>query len=505
MSCTIQPLTDRHLSYLSDESRMAGQAESISFPTSEVEVQQIVSTLSRQQTPMTVQGSRTGVTGGAVPAGGHILNLSALNNIIGLCQDEAGAFSIRVQPGLTLAELNRQLYHGHFAASDWDKNALAALAAYQRSGRHFWPPDPTEKLASIGGMAANNARGICAHHYGPASRYISQIRIADANGDIHTLARGQDRFAPAISPRSGGAEADVTGPGAAIDLFDLFLGSEGVLGVITELTLSLRPLPPEMWGIAFFFRDQSPAAAFIEAVCQRPAQAPEAALVSLEFMDQTTLACMRRFRPTNSRPALPADIFNTLVYTEIHGRGIEPVEALAQWFMEVATACDGDPDATWAFAGIDELERFHLFRHAAPESVNTVIDEARQGDPRITKLGTDMRPGGASFAETLKMYQMDLHRSGLNAAIFGHAAEAHLHVNILPQNYTQYRAGLELTRRWAAEIRTKGGSVVTEHGVGKLKKQLFKPGELPPRLAAIRQLKQQLDPAGLWNPGTMLD
>jgi hypothetical protein len=99
----ILPLQDLHKDYLKDESRISGKAETISFPENETQVQDIVKILLKQKTPITVQGSRTGITGGAVPMGGHILNLSKMIKVTGLERDSDGQFSIRVQPGIFLA------------------------------------------------------------------------------------------------------------------------------------------------------------------------------------------------------------------------------------------------------------------------------------------------------------------------------------------------------------------------------------------------------------------
>jgi D-lactate dehydrogenase (cytochrome) len=246
----IQPLEDRHRDYLKDESRSSGQAESISFPINEAEVQAIVKILSGQQTSITVQGNRTGITGGAVPVGGHILNLSKMTKVIGLELDQNGRFSIRVQPGISLSELDQHLYSGRFESDGWDQNALSALAALHKTDRQFWPPDPSERSASIGGIAANNSRGICAYHYGPACDHIKRhygpacdhikrIRVVDANGEIHSITRGQYVFSQEVGvcPLPGGAEIRVHPANLLAespnDLIDQYLGSEGLFGVIT--------------------------------------------------------------------------------------------------------------------------------------------------------------------------------------------------------------------------------------------------------------------------------
>ena len=508
----IQPLKDRHSDYLKDESRTSGQAESISFPKNEVEVKAIVTTLLEQQTPITIQGSRTGITGGAVPTCGHILNLSEMTKVTGLEFGQDGEIFIRVQPGISLSELNDLIYSARFDCEGWTQNDLGAIEVFKKAGRQFWPPDPSERSASIGGIAANNSRGICAHHYGPARNHIKSIRLVDTYGHIHSITRAQYIFSQGVCPLPGGSEIQVDPaalqPDFPNDLIDLYLGSEGMFGVITELTLVLQPLPNELWGIVFFFEAQSQAVDFIQTIGQRKKAEVDTDIVAIEFMDQTTLECIREYKQINSLLNKIPDWdsrFASAVYTEIHGNSSEEAQALCELLLETAAEYDGDPDNTWAFCGEIEIERLRLFRAAAPEAVNLLIDKARLTDSRITKLGTDMRLQNGCLAELLVMYSRDLKAHGLKAAIFGHGADDHLHVNILPQDYQQFDHGKTLIKNWATKISARGGSVVTEHGVGKIKKELLRSIPLPGRLTVIRSIKQQLDPNGLWNPGNMLD
>jgi D-lactate dehydrogenase (cytochrome) len=515
LSCNlIQPLEDRHRDYLKDESRTSGKAESISFPISEAEVQAIVKTLMGQQTPITVQGSRTGITGGAVPVGGHILNLSKMTKVVGLERGQNDRFLIRVQPGISLSELDRQLDSCRFESNGWGQKSLSTLETLSKTDRQFWPPDPSEKSATIGGIAANNSRGVCAHHYGPACDHIKSIRVVDADGKIYSIARGQYVFSheSGVCPLPGGGEVRVDPANlqaeSPIDLMGQYLGSEGMLGVITELTLSLQPLPRELWGVVFFFADQSQAVDFINTIDHRQTVESNTHIVAIDFMDQTTLECIREYKKVNSRLREIPDwdaILASAVYMEIHGNSNEEAEALAEWLAATSAECGSDPGTSWAFCGEIEIERLRLFRNAAPESVNHLIDSARQVYPQITKLGTDMRLQSGSLSEMLEMYTEGLQANGLKATIFGHAADKHLHVNILPRDGKQFDRGKTLIEIWAKRISALGGNVTAEHGVGKIKKTLFRSIPLPERLKVIRSVKQQLDPNGLWNPGNMLN
>jgi D-lactate dehydrogenase (cytochrome) len=505
----IQPLEARYRDYLTDESRITGTAESISFPENEAQVQAIVKRLLAQKTPITVQGSRTGITGGAVPTGGHILNLSKMTRVMGLEQDPNGRFALRVEPGLCLWELERQLLTGRFNSDSWDKRAQSALAAFHQADRQFWPPDPSEKSASIGGMAANDAWGICAPHYGPTRDHIQRIRVVDAQGEIHLITRGQFVFSEGRCLLPGGRRLEVDpailGADAPKDLMDLYLGSEGMLGVITELTLRLWPLPRQRWGIVFFFQTQHRAVDFIEKIHRKPKTEPDTGVVAIEFMDQTTLACIEEYKQVNSRLARLPDWpsrFASAVYIEIHGSRPQDAESLSEWLLETSGTGD-DPKATWAFCGETEMEQMRLLRCAAPEAVHLLIDQARRVDSRIIPTGIDLRFQDTCLSKMLEMLRHDLNADGLNAAIFGYGVNGPLHVHLLSQDYPQFIAGRTCVQKWTTQIYAQGGRVATGHGVGKIKNDGFRSIALPARLNVIWRLKQQFDPDRLWNPGNM--
>ena len=491
--------SDKYNDFLSDESRTTGKAESISFPENEAEIQGIVKHQLQKKIPITVQGSRTGITGAAVPNGGHILNLSKMTKVTGLNIDETGQFLIRVQPGISLSELNQQLESCQFEGQLSGENSLKALDGLRKSRQQFWPPDPSEKSASIGGMAANNSRGICAYHYGAVSQHIKSIRLIDTQGDIQVVDEHSDIFSRHLNPQSNNSVNDM----------GLIFGSEGMLGTITELTLSLQALPSELWGIVFFFEDEAQAVNYIQAISHQGKTESDNTIVAIELMDQTTLESIRSFKKGNSRLQELPNIdsrFITAVYLEIHGNDSPVIEELCEWLMEKVADYDSDPDNSWAFSGENEIERLRLFRNAAPEAINYLIDQARHSDARITKLGTDMRfQGKDALKDQMHMYRRDLEADGLKAAIFGHAADGHLHVNILPRDYLQFKKGRKRIEDWAKKISAKGGSVATEHGIGKIKKEFFRSIPLPVKSEIIRRIKPQLDPDRLWNPGNMFD
>lgn len=499
----IRPMGDSYLDYLRDESRIQGQAETISFPETEADVQEIVNTLSPLKTPITVQGSRTGISGRAVPLGGHILNLSAMNRITGLDRDDTGRFSIHVQPGICLSDLNRQVMEKRFATQDWDAASLALLEDFKASPRLFWPPDPSEKTASVGGIAASSARGSCAFGYGPTSRYIKSLRMIDAAGVLHRIPRGRYCFSKGVCPLPGGGELQIEpghpGPDQRMDLIDLVLGSQGMLGVITGLELILEPLPKEIWGIVFFFANQSRATGFIRSLLQGKKSGTKEGIVAIEFMDHATLKRIQQFKQLNTRLAAFPDIaeeFESAVSVELHNTLTDALEAEAETLMAAAAAWECDLDKTWAFCNANEMERFHCFGHAAPEAVNARVDAARQTDPRITKCYLDLQLEQDRVDPTLARVQKDLKERRLQAAIFGHAGDGLFQIHFLPEDYPQYARAMALVEEWAGR-----NPIATAHDPGRAGPGLFRSLPLHWQMEMQVNLKARLDPHGIWNPG----
>ena len=421
MTDLIRSLGNRYLDYLTDESGIRGKADTISFPKTEAQVQQIVKTLAKLEIPITVQGSRTGFSGRAVPAGGHILNLSAMKKVMGLEQDESGQFLIRVQPGLGLLDLDHQLYARRFDLMDG--YSFPAIDIFKRAGRRFWPPDPTESHASIGGIAATNARGICFHAYGPARRHVRGIRIVDASGDVRSLEK------------------------------ERFCFSDDIPGVITELLLDLIPKPSEIWGIVFFLKDWFSAAEFAGDLGKHQIRGPRSVIAGIQLMNQTTLMSIKDYKKKNHPSAHLPDIdskFSAAVCIELHGHDPHSVETLAKFLMETAEGFNCDPDDSWAFSGEHEVNKLHGFCHAAQASVLYHMNTAHRLDPRIIRTGMEIHCREGAISEALDNFEKDLHRAGLRAAVFGHAADGCLQMNILPRDYRQFIKAKALLEKWTS-------------------------------------------------------
>jgi D-lactate dehydrogenase (cytochrome) len=153
---TLQSLQPDFVDYLRDESRLIGSAEQIAFPKEEQEVLSLLASTAARGQLVTVQGARTGICGGAVPQGGAVFNLSRMNRVLAIRRDpDREGFVLRVQPGVLLSELNDWLAQRELPVTSWDGESLQALEALRAADPLFFPPDPTETGASLGGMAAS--------------------------------------------------------------------------------------------------------------------------------------------------------------------------------------------------------------------------------------------------------------------------------------------------------------------------------------------------------------
>ena len=287
-----------------------------------------------------------------------------------------------------------------------------------------------------------------------------------------------------------------------MDAVDLVIGSDGTLGIITELELALMPAPAVTWGVSCFFAEEGQAVAATIAACERMRHA-----AALEYFDPAALDVLRRARATGSAfaalPELPAS-FGCCLFVELQAaseeEAMEDVERLGRLVEEVG----GDTSASWVARTAVDRETLRFFRHAVPESVNMLIDERRRTEPAITKLGSDMSVPDEHLADVMALYRSTLAEAGLESAAWGHIGDNHLHVNILPRTRAEFAQGKELFRRWAHEVTAMGGAVSAEHGVGKIKRDFLKIMYGEDAIAQMVHLKLAFDPAAQLGRGNLM-
>jgi len=497
------PWNSEYEDYLHDESRSVGFADSISFPTTEAEVIEVVDAVRAEGGRLTIQGARTGITGGAVPNGGHILNLQRMNAIGPIQRDaRTGTATITVQPGALLQDI----YH-----------------AVESEGL-FFPPDPTETSASIGGAVACNASGAMSHYYGPTRRWMRSLRLVLSDGSVLAIARGERQaqgHAFSLTTDSGrtisGQLPAYTQPSVKsaagyyvvdnMDLLDLLIGMEGTLGIVTEAELILIQRPAAVLGLTAFLPSEEAALQFVRALRGDVGEGSSPVRpVAIEYFDRDALELLRRMKAENPAfekvPALRPHL-HTAVYAEFHGQDEEMAEEAMLQVLDPLTAVGGSDEDTWVGINPRELEPLRAFRHALPEAVNLLIAQRKRDCPGLTKLGTDMSVPDAQLEAAMAMYRAGLAEAGLESVAFGHIGDNHVHVNILPHSLDDYERGKAICYAWAEQVVAWGGSVSAEHGIGKLKVALLQLMCGDSGIAQMRELKARFDPDGLLNPGNL--
>ncbi len=433
-----------------DASGYRGWAEEYFRPANECEVVHILSRAVASQTPVTVVGGLTGLTGGATARGGWALSTERLNKI------EIREGSAICGPGVRLCDLQ---------------------AAAKPSGQ-FFAPDPTESMASLGGAISTNASGSRSFLFGSTARHVLGLRVAMLDGRLLSVRRGDavDFAIPSIAlPRTTKNSAGYRmHPG--MDWIDLFAGAEGTLGVVTEAEVQLLPLPKDLLtGVIFFKSDE----AALDAV---DAWRPVAGLRMLEYCDRASLQLVGV--PGEAALLIEQELTND--------------EELDHWQkrLEAAGALIGD---SWIAASDADRERFRVFRHSLPETVNARV--RRNG---FMKVGSDYAVPIAHNREMLSYYRarMEEELSG-RYVIYGHIGDGHVHVNSMPETKEQYDMAQALMSEFAKKAVSFGGTVAAEHGLGKRKAYLLHYLYTDAEMDAMESVKRRLDPLGLLGPGTL--
>ncbi|MBR2576055.1 MAG: FAD-binding oxidoreductase [Firmicutes bacterium] len=493
MDAKILPFTSEYELHLMDESKKTGHAESIAFPKTAEEAAEILRYCNDLAMPVTVQGSRTGVGGGAVPLGGMIMNLEKMK---GLKSGKDGE-TVIAGAAVPLEEISR-------------------FVRRQSGDSLFLPPDPTETTASAGGVVCCNSSGARTFGYGAMRNFVRRITVVTADGKILDIERGRffakgRRFDVSLPAKNGAPFClELTLPSYNVpavknaagywiredmDLIDLFIGAEGTLGVITEAEFDLAEKPPMIWGLIAFFGEEDQGVAFSESLKNTPGHG----CISIEYFDRGSLDLLqdkqREMKGTLSWHV--PEGFSEAVFLEVTAASKEEMlQRIGRIETEIRRA-GGDPDDAWIAGSSRSFQSFKELRHATPESVNARIAENKKSHPGITKLGSDMSVPEGRLPETLKMYREDLRNAGLVFVIFGHIGNSHLHVNVISRNEEEYARGKQIYAGWAKAVSEMGGSVSAEHGVGKLKREFLQIMYGENGVREMRELKKVLDPKGI--------
>lgn len=483
-------------SFVSDAAHVPGGfAAGVAFPRDEADVAALVTGAGR----VLPVGAQSSLTGGATPRGDLVLSTRALSTL-----GEPVGGTVRVGAGVP----------------------LSAFQASLASSRLYYPPVPTYDGAFVGGTIATNAAGAATFKYGSTRSWVAGITVVLANGEVLDVRRGEvtasadGRFEierpsgqliqvavptysmPDVAKLSAGYFAR---PG--MDLIDLFIGSEGTLGVIVDATLRVIPRPRRSVALIRCEGDAQ-AVAVTTALRTDASEAWQGRgpldVSAIEYVDARALRAVVGDAFARANVARPSGgMVMLMVQIEVGSDD----EAAFSRLQAVLDSC-GVMDETHITAPGDDRGAQQLFdlREAVPASVNALVAAAKaQGHPEIEKTAGDMVVPFPRLADSIALYRTAFESRGLDYAIWGHVSDGNLHPNLVPRSLEDVHHGRDAILEIARGVIGMGGAPLAEHGVGRsaLKQRLL--GELygEDGIAQMRFVKRALDPEWKLAPGVI--
>ena len=418
--------------------------DAVVLPETNEEVSAVVRVAAQYDVPIVPRGMSSGLAGGSIPVrGGIVMSLTRMNRILEIDEENMTA---TVQAGVVTADLQAEV----------EKLGL------------FYPPDPASvKQSTIGGNVACNAGGPCCLKYGVTEDYVLGLTVVLADGRIMKT--------------GGKAIKYVTG----FNIDQLFVGSEGALGIIVEATLRLMAKPPYVRTALVHFPTLDDAGRSIQAVLTR-GLVPAA----MELLDETAIECIEEAMQLG----LPLDVEAILV---IESDGADE-ESVQREIDAVADICL-QTGASRVDVARDEEERADLWR--ARRSIGPSL--ARRAP---NKLGEDITVPRSAIPEAIRRIKAISARYGLPIVVFGHAGDGNLHPNILfdrrdPAQWEKVEQIVGEIFHLALDL---GGTLSGEHGIGTFKLPYMREALGPASINIQWRIKQALDPQNILNPGKVL-
>ena len=473
--------------FLEDTSNLkSGHTPGVFFPETEDELAELLKSAVEKHRRFTIAGNGTGTTGGRIPLGEHVISMQKLDRMgepVPISSDRA---YITVQAGVLLDALQKKVEQ-----TGW-----------------FYPPDPTEKLCFIGSTIANNSSGARSFKYGPTRNHVSRILVITAEGERLDLSRGayqadKEGFFRFSLP--SGRELTFKRPGycmpdtskhntgyyseEGMDLIDLFIGSEGTLGVIAEADLMLIPLPATIISCLVYFREIDELFRFVNLL-----KNPENGIYprAIEFFDCHSLEFLAEKYPEVPRNSEGAIFFELETTAEQEELDLDALFVMME-------SCNAMTDQSWMALDRDEQERLREFRHTLPLIVNEWLSRQHE-----SKISTDMAVPDGRFRELFDFYRTSCEQQGFVYIIFGHIGDAHVHLNILPRNHEEFLLAKALYRTFVAKTLELGGTLSAEHGIGKLKTEYLVGMYHENGMREMVRVKKYLDPFLVLNRGNLI-
>lgn len=498
--------------YLTDEAvSIQGRAERVFFPRNEPETASVIEWANDTGTLLTVRGGGTGITGSCVPQGGAVMCLdrfirvreeSLPENKLVVREASSGEISfyineetntVTVAPGILISDLN------------------TAMAEYHL----YYPPNPTEYSACIGGNIATNASGGRSFRNGAIRPWVTGLRVILPEGYLLILKRGEyfadekgffhirypdgkviDLPIPGYEmPHVKNASGYHSAPG--MDLIDLFIGAEGTLGVVTEAEIRMIKWEGDIFGCIVFFSSEEAAVDFVREAVRRSRDMEDILdALTLDYFDENSLNFVRNSHPEISGEAKAAVFFEQFLPED-------PDDVMMAWaeLMEEKGSLED-----WSAFTDRDREKLRLFRHSLPESVNELV--RRRG---VGKMGMDLAVPDNRLEDIMEIYRKAAEDNGLEYVLFGHIGDNNLHMNFLPRDGEELEKVKGIYFETARKGIAMGGTISAEHGVGK--KSLMEEGRNLPYIHLMysdedlknaARMKKTLDPNLILNIGNIL-
>ncbi|KQV48006.1 hydroxyacid dehydrogenase [Pelomonas sp. Root1217] len=435
--------------------RYVGKALAVARPASTEEVAAVMRLCHEHRVAVVPQGGNTGLVGGSTPDDSCrqlVLSLSRMKRVRGI--DIANA-SLTAEAGCVLAEVQ---------------------AAASQAGLLFPLSLAAEGSCTLGGNLATNAGGTQVLRYGNARELCLGLEVVTATGEVwHGLS---------------GLRKDNTG----YDLRDLFIGSEGTLGVITAATMKLYPQPKERLTALAACASLEDAVALLGLARQRAGDA----LTGFEVMNQASLTLVARELPQLAQPLAPAAW--TVLLELSDAESAEHARGVFEGLLETALEGGWVQDAAIA-QNIQQAKSFWHLR----ESIPLAQAQAGLNIKHDISLPVSAIPGFVAEMDAV----LAAYLPGIEVIDFGHLGDGNLHYNVqAPADVApaEFLAAHEaaINERVYHAVQQRGGSISAEHGIGRLKRDELAQRKDPTALALMRAIKRALDPLDLLNPGRLV-